>query len=130
KVVMALMLLVTLGACGSEDATALEAIEYNKQYESLSFSNLDIPVHVEEIDGITYADGVLIVNKEIPLPNDYNPGLQAETEEAYLQMFEDAAAEGLSFELVSGSRAYDYQAELYNNYVARSVKEAADKYTP
>ena len=94
KVVMALMLFVTLGACGSEDATALEAIEYNKQYESLSFSNLDIPVHVEEIDGITYADGVLIVNKEIPLPSDYNPGLQAETEEAYLQMFEDAAAEG------------------------------------
>lgn len=129
KVVMALMLLVTLGACGSEDATALEAIEYNKQYESLSFSNLDIPVHVEEIDGITYADGVLIVNKEIPLPSDYNPGLQAETEEAYLQMFEDAADEGLSFELVSGFRSYDYQAELYNNYVARDGKEAADKYS-
>src|SRR5699024_6565899 len=100
-------LLVTLGACGSEDATAIEAIEYNKQYESLSFSNLDIPVHVEEIDGITYAYGVLSVNKEIALPSDDNRGLQAETEEAYLRMFEDAAAEGLSFELVSGFRSYD-----------------------
>ena len=47
KVVMAFMLLVTLSACGSTDATVLEAIEYNKQYESLTFSNLDIPVHVE-----------------------------------------------------------------------------------
>lgn len=129
KMMMALALVLALGACGDDETDVVKAVDYSKQYETLTFSNLDIPVHIEEIDGITYADGVLIVNKDIPLPSDYNPGMQPETEEAYLQMFDDAAAEGLSFELVSGFRSYDYQAELYNNYVQRDGKEAADKYS-
>lgn len=122
-------LLLILSACSGDEATESAVIDYSKNYEPLTFTDLDIPVHVEVVDGVTYADGVLIVNKEIPLPEDYNPGMEEEAENAYLRMFEDAAAEGLNFELVSGYRSYDYQAELYNNYVARDGKEAADRYS-
>lgn len=121
--------MVTLTACGDREPEVIEAAGYTKSYEPLTFGDLDIPVHVEEVDGITYADGVLIVNKEISLPADYDPGMQPEVVEAYTQMFEDGAAEGLNFELVSGYRSYDYQAGLYNNYVAQDGKEAADRYS-
>lgn len=129
KFTFVLALLLALSACSGEASTEAEAIDYSKNYEALTFSNLDIPVNVEVIDGVTYADGVLIVNKEIPLPEDYNPGMQPEAENAYMTMFEDAKEEGLNFELVSDFRSYDYQAELYNNYVARDGKEAADRYS-
>ena len=129
KLIIAGLLMSALTACSSEEPAVTEAVNYTKTYEPLTFSNLDIPVNIEVIDGITYANGVLIVNKEIPLPEDYNPEMQPEVIEAYTQMFEDGAAEWLNFELVSGFRSYDYQAELYNNYVSRDGKEAADRYS-
>lgn len=129
KLIIAGLLMSALTACSSEEPAVTEAVNYTKTYEPLTFSNLDIPVNIEVIDGITYANGVLIVNKEIPLPEDYNPEMQPEVIEAYTQMFEDGAAEGLNFELVSGFRSYDYQEELYNNYVSRDGKEAADRYS-
>jgi len=129
KLIIAGLLMSALTACSSEEPAVTEAVNYTKTYEPLTFSNLDIPVNIEVIDGITYANGVLFVNKEIPLPEDYNPEMQPEVIEAYTQMFEDGAAEGLNFELVSGFRSYDYQAELYNNYVSRDGKEAADRYS-
>lgn len=129
KLIIAGLLMSALTACSSEEPAVTEAVNYTKTYEPLTFSNLDIPVNIEVIDGITYSNGVLIVNKEIPLPEDYNPEMQPEVIEAYTQMFEDGAAEGLNFELVSGFRSYDYQAELYNNYVSRDGKEAADRYS-
>ena len=129
KLIIAGLLMSALTACSSEEPAVTETVNYTKTYEPLTFSNLDIPVNIEVIDGITYANGVLIVNKEIPLPEDYNPEMQPEVIEAYTQMFEDGAAEGLNFELVSGFRSYDYQAELYNNYVSRDGKEAADRYS-
>src|SRR5699024_9253189 len=129
KFIAAAFAAAVLTACSSEAPEEIAAIGFTKSYEPLTFSNLDVPVNIEVIDGITYADGVLIVNKEIPLPADYNPEMQPEVIEAYTQMFEDAEAEGLYFELVSGFRSYDYQAELYNSYVARDGKEAADQYS-
>lgn len=120
---------VMFTACSDAPAVEVEAVDYTKNYEPLTFSNLDIPVNIEVIDGITYANGVLIVNKEIPLPADYNPGMSPEVEAAYTALFEDGAAEGLNFELVSGFRSYEYQAGLYNDYVARDGREAADRYS-
>lgn len=73
KLIIAGLLMSALTACSSEEPAVTEAVNYTKTYEPLTFSNLDIPVNIEVIDGITYANGVLIVNKEIPLPEDYNP---------------------------------------------------------
>ncbi|MBF0754679.1 MULTISPECIES: M15 family metallopeptidase [Jeotgalicoccus] len=129
RLLITVLMAFLLTACSSGAPEEIEAAGYTKAYEPLTFTNLDIPVNIEVVDGVTYADGVLIVNKEIPLPEDYNPEMQPEVIEAYTQMFEDAEAEGLYFELVSGFRSYDYQAELYNSYVARDGKEAADQYS-
>lgn len=129
KLVAIMLCAVIFTACSDESTSEAEATNITKTYEPLTFSNLDIPVNIEVIDGITYANGVLIVNKEIPLPADYNPGMLPEVEEAYTTLFEDGAEQGLSFELVSGFRSYDYQAGLYNNYVARDGQAAADRYS-
>lgn len=129
KLVAIILCAVIFTACSDESTSEAEATNITKAYEPLTFSNLDIPVNIEVIEGITYANGVLIVNKEIPLPSDYNPGMLPEVEEAYTALFEDGAEQGLNFELVSGFRSYDYQAGLYNNYVARDGQKAADRYS-
>ena len=129
RLIIAALAAFVLTACSSEAPEEIEAVGFTKSYEPLTFSDLDVPVNIEVIDGITYADGVLIVNKEIPLPADYNPEIQPEVIDAYTALFEDGAEQGLNFELVSGFRSYDYQAGLYNNYVAQDGKEAADRYS-
>ncbi len=81
-------------------------------------------------DGITYVDGILIANKTYSLPSTYNPGgLTDETMTAFNKMSADAKAVGLSLFVVSGFRSYDTQNTLYNNYVSKDGKEAADTYS-
>ena len=88
------------------------------------------PTHViEVIDGCTYADGVLIVNKSYAVPREYGNGITAETQAAFDSMQAAAAQEGLTLFICSGFRSYDYQNTLYNNYVARDGQAAADTYS-
>ncbi len=78
----------------------------------------------------TYIQGILIVNKTYPLPASYAPGrLTTETQNAFDKMAADAAAEGLSLYDASDYRSYELQESLYNRYVARDGKEAADTYS-
>jgi len=78
----------------------------------------------------TYINGILIANKTYALPSTYAPGgLTKETQAAYNQMKADAAKEGLKLTIVSGYRSYDYQMGLYNRYVKRDGKAAADTYS-
>lgn len=46
-----------------------------------------------------------------------------------LQLQQAAADNGFSIPLLSGYRSYDYQSDLYNQYVARDGVEAADRYS-
>lgn len=80
-------------------------------------------------DGRTYIDGILIVNKEINLPSSYNPGEDPKAQEALQQLFSDAQKDGINLYKISGFRSYPTQVQLYNNYVERDGKEAADKYS-
>lgn len=95
---------------------------------------------IETIDGVTYVDGLLIVNKTYSLPEDYMPvgaeGYQRcneciteETKEAFSAMQADAWSLGLNLYISSGYRSYTYQNGLYNRYVEKDGKEAADKYS-
>ncbi len=84
---------------------------------------------IEVIDGCTYADGVLIVNKSYAVPREYGSGITAETQAAFDAMQAAAAQEGLTLFICSGFRSYDYQNTLYNNYVARDGQAAADTYS-
>ena len=85
---------------------------------------------IEVKDGITYIQGLMIVNKSYPLPKEYNPGgMTAETKAAYDEMVKDAAAAGLSLKSVSDFRSYATQEQLYKNYCNRDGQAAADTYS-
>lgn len=76
----------------------------------------------------TYIKGVLIVNKTYGLPRDFG----ATDPDAYaaLQQLQAAALQaGYNIPTLSGYRPYDTQVRLYNDYVARDGKEAADRYS-
>ena len=79
--------------------------------------------------GLTYIDGILIVNKTYELPADYNPGVQPEAQAAFDRMQKAAWAEGLNIWIASGFRSYEYQSGLYDRYVNRSGKAEADRYS-
>ncbi|GFI55891.1 putative carboxypeptidase YodJ [Clostridiales bacterium] len=79
--------------------------------------------------GLTYINGVLVVNKTYSLPSNYNPGVDDEANAALQKMFSAAKADGITLEIVSGFRSYDRQTQLYNNYVSRDGVAAADRYS-
>lgn len=80
-------------------------------------------------NGITYIDGILIANKSYSLPSNYGSGLTNDTKTAFNNMKNDAAKEGLSLRIISGFRSYASQKSVYNNYVARDGRAAADRYS-
>lgn len=86
---------------------------------------------IEVRDGITYVNGVLIANKTYGLPSSYAPnGILPEAQAAFNAMKADARnTSKISLEIVSGYRSYAYQNQLYNDYVARDGKAAADTYS-
>lgn len=99
---------------------------------------------IEVIDGVTYIDGHLIANKTYPLPSTYIPknthteaGNQKYCQtcivndawDAWTLMKADATSLGLNLWIQSGYRSYEAQKGLYNNYVARDGKTAADTYS-
>lgn len=97
------------------------------------------------IDGVTYVDGYLIVNKTYALPLGFEPtnthtsakGVTAhcascinnDAYEAWNVMKADALAVGINLWIQSGYRPYQLQEKLYNGYVERSGKEEADTFS-
>lgn len=81
-------------------------------------------------NGMTYVNGVLIVNKSYSLPEDYNPGdLTPACQAAFDELVDAAAEEGLEIYLISGFRSYELQTSLYSRYVAEDGQAAADTYS-
>ncbi|WP_336046536.1 M15 family metallopeptidase [Solibacillus ferritrahens] len=77
----------------------------------------------------TYVKGVLIVNKKIPLPASYNKGEDSKARSAFDKMAGAAKGEGIELVAFSGFRSYEYQKTLYDRYVKRDGKDAADRYS-
>lgn len=88
----------------------------------------DKPV-VEVIDGVTYMDGILIVNKSYALPESFGKGLDKTAEKAFYEMAEDAEKENISLRIVSGFRSYKKQSELYEGYCNERGQEKADTFS-
>ena len=97
-------------------------------------------VKIETIDGVTYANGILVVNKTYGLPSNYQPAgssgksvcescLTAETMAAFEEMKSDAKAVNIGFYIGSGYRSYSYQDGLYKRRVNRDGRDSADKST-
>jgi D-alanyl-D-alanine carboxypeptidase len=78
---------------------------------------------------VTYIDGILIANKTYALPSNYNPGVDAQANNALNEMINAAKTEGVVLRMISGFRSYSTQNTLYNNYVARDGKAEADRYS-
>lgn len=77
----------------------------------------------------TIVKGILIANKKNPLPASYNKGEDPKARAAFEKMAKAAKEEGIVLVAFSGFRSYDYQKTLYDRYVNRDGKEAADRYS-
>ena len=80
------------------------------------------------VDGLTSIDGILIVNNSFSLPEGYGIGaIQNDAYAEFKKLLSDARADGVHFSLLSGYRSYRVQKEIYDDYVSKHGKEAADK---
>ncbi|MBQ8135312.1 MAG: M15 family metallopeptidase [Clostridia bacterium] len=77
-------------------------------------------------DGMTYIDGILVVNKTYSLPEDYGSGEDPEALAAFQEMCSAAANDGIYLFSVSGYRSYDLQNYLYNEFKDQRGTEGAD----
>ncbi|WP_295156414.1 M15 family metallopeptidase [uncultured Ruminococcus sp.] len=85
---------------------------------------------IENINGVTYIDGVLIVNKTYGLPQNYGTGLDPTAQQAFYEMQSAAANDGIWLSIVSGYRSYWYQDQLYWNYVyTRGGQAEVDRFS-
>ena len=89
---------------------------------------------ITKSNGIYYINGILIANKTYPLPKSYNPGgMTSAFMTAYNKMKSDYDKQGFKsypkLSIKSGFRSYATQNTLYNNYVKRDGKAAADRYS-
>ena len=85
--------------------------------------------NIEEKDGITYVNNIMLVNKKYGLPKNYDPKVNEEALQKLKEMQADAKVLGLSIPLVSGYRSYKTQEELYNKYVKKDGEEKASMYS-
>lgn len=85
---------------------------------------------IEVKDGLTYVNGILIVNKTYSLPKDYNPGkLNTDAYNAFEKMKEAASKDNIKLWIASGYRSYTTQDNLYNYYLKNDSKEKVDTYS-
>ena len=82
---------------------------------------------LEVINGITYVDGIMIVNKTYSLPQNYAPGLDPVAEAAFNQMASDSWGDGVSLFICSGYRSYQDQEKVYSGYARERGYAEADK---
>ena len=93
-------------------------------------ANTTVNGKLEVKDGITYIDGIMIVNKTYSLPASYDPGaLTPDADQAFAMLQKAAKLDGLTMNCVSGYRSYQAQDTLYHNYVARDGQAAADRFS-
>lgn len=84
----------------------------------------------EKKDGVTYIDGILLINKSYGADSSYDPGeLTEETQEAFYELCEAAAKEDLNIYYASGYRSYDEQVDVYNDYVDIYGADMADTFS-
>ncbi len=88
------------------------------------------PEHkIQQVDGLTFVDGILIVNKTYSVPEDYAPGINTAAQAAFDEMMNDALNDGVYLYINSGYRTYDEQYNLYYNYAYDRGVAEADKFS-
>jgi len=105
---------------------------------------IDEPYYINTKPSENLNTNLILVNKYNYVTEDYIPenlepistnyarsGMQlvSEAKEAFETLSEEAKKEGMTVLAMSSYRSYEYQVNLYNNYVASDGKEAADTYS-
>lgn len=129
-VLLSAVLLLSFSGCGKDSDSKTQ----ENSSESVTAAQPAVAANAkahstEVIDGVTYIDGILIVNKTYSLPKDYNYGLTDETQAAFSKMQKTAAKDGISLEIVSGFRSYEDQEVLYKEYTAENGQKEADTFS-
>lgn len=88
-------------------------------------AKIKAPDPVEQ-DGVTTIGGVIIVNREFDLPENYGSGLDSATYNAYLKM---RKASGYDMQIVSGFRSYEKQKTTFAYWESIDGFERADRYS-
>lgn len=118
----------------SYDSSKYKKIDYIKG-EKINKGTTSKGFKIEEVNGVTYIDGYLIANKTYGLPESYEPEntkkykLTPEVTEYLNDLITAAKKAGHQIKGQSGYRPYSTQKGLYDGYVSRSGKEAADTYS-
>lgn len=110
--------------------SAEEADVKNKSFDSSKSAESQVQESkhkIEEKNGMTFVDGILIVNKTYSLPADYDPGTSSVAQNAFDKMAAAAAKDGITLFINSGYRSYQEQVNLYNQYASERGTEEADK---
>lgn len=76
-----------------------------------------------------YVNGILIVNKEFGLPDDFSLGESIEARSAFEDMKADASKSGIYINAFSTYRSYWSQDRLYWNYVSNYGEEPTDTFS-
>ena len=75
-------------------------------------------------------DEIIVVNKHYPLSKDYNPGENPTAKAELVKLIAAMQAAGFPIsDHYSGFRSYETQSSLYQDYVNKDGKEAADRYS-
>lgn len=93
-----------------------------------------IPVPTKDMDPNqiqpTYINGILLVNKDYGLPPTFGNGDDPTALAKLQQLQRDAQAQGINISnSYSGYRSYQYQTQLYNNYVNQHGEEEANTFS-
>ena len=117
--------LVSDNSANRQQNTTTQHSISNSQYSSPTGQHT-----IQNINGVTYIDGILVANKTYSLPATYNPnGLLPEVDAAFMEMARAAWNDGISLWICSGFRSYEYQKTLYNGYVSMYGKDATDTFS-
>ena len=127
-------------------------LDYQKENPNMSIEDIvtyvnigiDKPYYTNTKPSENQNTNLILVNKYNYLTEDYIPenlepidiayarsGMQLvrEAKDAFETLSEDAKKEEMNIIAMSSYRSYNYQVNLYNNYVATDGKEAADTYS-
>lgn len=107
----------------------IEAAVMVEVKEKPTLSSLLTPPEQENVQGITYINGIMLVNKTHSIPQDYNPGLNDKAYQAFLQLQAGANAAGFDMPLLSGFRSYTTQKGLYERYCQTYGQAEADTFS-
>ncbi len=84
----------------------------------------------QKAQGLYEVNGLIVVNKKHPLPYDYAPGVDPVAQSQVNVLIGDMINQGLAVGwTTSNFRSYDYQSQLYNNYVAANGQAEADRFS-